>query len=300
MCAIFGLADYKNVLTKEQREEIIKVLSRECMERGTHATGISYIHDNNLKIFKRPKKASKIRFRLPHDANTIMGHTRHTTQGSEKLNYNNHPFMGRVDGFDFAFAHNGMLYNDTTLRTMEKLPKTHIQTDSYVAVQLIEKEKTLNFESLKEMAEKVEGSFCFTALDSMSNLYIIKGDNPICMAKFHQGFYIYASTPEILSRTLLCLKWINMDFEKITIKQGDIVKISANGEITKDTFETSSWYDTYRHPYSYSHYFDYIEEDYETVKSVANLFGYSEEDVDLLIEEGYSPDEIEEYFYEGY
>lgn len=77
--------------------------------------------------------------------NYVMGHTRMTTQGNEKFNYNNHPFPGTVDNADFALAHNGVLYNDTSLRISENLPITNIETDSYRAVQLIEKKKTLDF-----------------------------------------------------------------------------------------------------------------------------------------------------------
>ena len=86
-----------------------------------------------------------------------MGHTRMTTQGSEKRNYNNHPFLGQAGGQRFALAHNGVLHNDKTLRRSLKLPQTKIQTDSYTAVQLIEKKRTLDLVSLKYMAEQAEG-----------------------------------------------------------------------------------------------------------------------------------------------
>ena len=33
-----------------------------------------------------------MRFKLPDDVLCVMGHTRMTTQGDEKHNYNNHPF----------------------------------------------------------------------------------------------------------------------------------------------------------------------------------------------------------------
>lgn len=43
---------------------------------------------------------------------------------------------------------------------MEKhLPNTQIETDSYIAVQLLEQQGKLNFDSLKSMAESVQGSF---------------------------------------------------------------------------------------------------------------------------------------------
>ncbi len=69
--------------------------------------------------------------------------------------------------------YNGVIYNDKDLRKSEKLPKTNIQTDSYIAVQFIENKRTLNFGTLKFMAEKVMGYFCFTLLDKYNNFYII-------------------------------------------------------------------------------------------------------------------------------
>ena len=51
-----------------------------------------------------------------------------------------------------------MLWNDRGLRHTKHLPKTKIQTDSYVAV-LTGTAKALDFDSLAKMAEQVEGSF---------------------------------------------------------------------------------------------------------------------------------------------
>ena len=61
-----------------------------------------------------------------------------TTQGSEKRNCNNHPFEGHCGKEAFALAHNGVLYNDRELRREQHLPTTPIETDTYVAVQLLE------------------------------------------------------------------------------------------------------------------------------------------------------------------
>ena len=100
-----------------------------------------------------------------------MGHTRLTTQGDQKHNQNNHPFSGNV-GTDFALAHNGTIYNDTLLREERQLPDISIETDSYIAVQLIESKHELTFDSLRYMAEQVRGSFTFTFLDEENNLYL--------------------------------------------------------------------------------------------------------------------------------
>ena len=104
-------------------------------------TGIAYNGGGKLRIYKRPWPARFMRFRIPGDVRVIMGHTRLTTQGSEKRNYNNHPFEGRTREGAFALAHNGVLHNDRSLRKSQKLPYTRIETDSYVAVQLIEQKR---------------------------------------------------------------------------------------------------------------------------------------------------------------
>jgi len=139
MCALFGIHDYSNSLNSRQKEMILSVLSQECEVRGTDATGIAYIKNGKLQIYKRPISASYMRYNIPHKTKIIMGHTRMTTQGSEKNNCNNHPFSGNVKNNAFALAHNGILRNDRELRQSMNLPKTNIETGSYIAVQIIEK-----------------------------------------------------------------------------------------------------------------------------------------------------------------
>ena len=234
-------------------------------------------------------------YRIPDSAKVVMGHTRMTTQGSEKFNFNNHPFSGHVDKMNFALAHNGVLHNDSELRITECLPKTNIQTDSYVAVQLIEKENTLNFDSIKKMAEKTEGSFCYTILDDKNNLFIIKGDNPMAVYKFN-GFYLYASTDEILTRAIKKIGLKN--YSKINISCGDILKISPNGMIEMQTFE-------FNDRYFFGSYYGYAPYDYESddiyigeIAEYASYFGIDPEDVMMLIEYGYDELEIEEMLYD--
>ena len=180
MCAIFGLIDYNHTLNAKQREKLLRVLSEECEERGTDATGYAFNHNGKLTIYKRPYAAHKVHLRLHEDSNVIMGHTRMATQGNKLDNRNNHPFPGTVNGTHFALAHNGVLHNDVRLRKQLSLPTTPVKTDSYIAVQLLEQQKTLDIQSISEMAELVEGSFVFTVLDENNNLYFVKGDNPTC------------------------------------------------------------------------------------------------------------------------
>lgn len=123
MCALFGFLDYGKKLPLKTLQKLVQALANASEERGTHASGISYNHNNKLTIYKRPKPAHKMHFRIPTDTTVAMGHTRFTTQGDQKFNHNNHPFRGYA-GTEFALAHNGVLYNDRELRISKQLPAT--------------------------------------------------------------------------------------------------------------------------------------------------------------------------------
>lgn len=292
MCCLFGLIDYSGVFTAKERNRIITVLSRECEVRGTDATGVAFNTDSGLHIFKRPVAAHKMWYRIPDSAKVIMGHTRMTTQGSEKLNYNNHPFPGHVDRLDFALAHNGVLYNDTALRISEELPETKIQTDSYVAVQLIEKENVLSFDSIRKMAEKTRGTFCYTILDSKNNIYLVKGENPLALYKSN-GYYLYASTDEILKKALKKLKLTN--YGKVNISCGDILKIDASGTLEMQRFDISD-----NGKDIYNCHMPFYSDDLliNELTEYAGYFGISPEDIELLMYYGYEELEIEEMLYD--
>ena len=288
MCCLFGLIDYGHSLTVSEKNRIITVLSKECEVRGTDATGLAYNHDGKLRIFKRPLPAHKMMWKLKSDSAVVMGHTRMTTQGSEKFNRNNHPFRGTVNGEQFALAHNGMLYNDHSLRRQYNLPKTEIETDSYIAVQLIEKSGDLSFPSLTDMAE---------VLDERDNLYFVKGSNPMCIYHWpNRGLYLYASTEEILQSALKKIAVRLGRHEKIPIESGEILCIDRHGERQSCHFRMQ----TILMPYSMTSWYrelmgdcTYIDE----LKSISHHFGYTSEDVDELLESGVTPEEIEDWFY---
>ena len=137
MCALFGWLDYKGIVSDRLLKKLTQALANAAEERGTDASGIAYVKGSKVTIFKRPKPAHKIHFNAPNGTRVVMGHTRMTTQGDEKQNCNNHPFIGTA-GIPFALAHNGIIYNDKELRQERNLPDTNIETDSYIAVQLLE------------------------------------------------------------------------------------------------------------------------------------------------------------------
>lgn len=298
MCAIFGYLDYKGITGNDRLEKLIRNLSIEAEVRGTDAAGISYVKNGEMVTFKKPKPAHKIKLYFPSNTRAVIGHTRMTTQGSEKHNYNNHPFIGSCGMEKFALAHNGVLWNDKELCRSYSLPKTQIETDSYVAVQLLEQDEHLNAENIKRMAELVEGSFVFTILRNDGTLFLVKGNNPLTLYHFPAlGMYVYASTKSILDKALKKGGFI-CKYCEIPVSEGEILEISSNGNISRNIFERKENFRSFFNPcgWSTAAYTDSYE-DYEPsgmFLKYCGMFGVSEEDVRLLLDFGYDTDTIEE------
>ena len=292
MCAVFGYLDYKGKVSNAILKKLIRNLSIAAEVRGTDATGISYVNHGKVVTFKKAKPAHKMKLYFPKNTRTVIGHTRMTTQGSEKYNHNNHPFDGRCGMETFALAHNGVLYNDAELKAKYHLPKTQIETDSYVAVQLLEQEKQLHAESIKKMAELVNGSFVFTILRNDNTLFLVKGNNPLTIYQFPKiGIYVYASTKSILDNAL---QQVNLSDKccEIDVSEGEIIEIAANGKHSKTTFAMQN---SVFSPYNWDNLNWYeAEEQEEFLLECCQMFGVPEEDVYLLLDYGFSADEIEE------
>ena len=215
-------------------------------------------------------------------------------------NTNNHPWSSTAGDTTFALAHNGVLSNDKRLRRQYDLPATKIETDSYIAVQLLEASGELSFASLAYMTEKLEGSFTITVMTDADELYFIKGDNPMCIYHYEKlGFYIYASTEPILKTAL---KQLNMKLgkpTKIKVDCGEILKIDADGSMTRSQFDDTNLFLGYTHwprwpvqpecwkPATNASYIN-------DLKSIAAYYGIYEDEIDEMLADGVTPEEIEE------
>lgn len=298
MCAVFGFLDYGKKVNHKILVKLINELAKEAEIRGTDATGISYVKDCKMVTFKKAKPAHKVNLYFPKETTAVIGHTRMTTQGSESKNYNNHPFESKTAESCFALAHNGVLYNDKELRKLNNIPETEIETDSYIAVQLLEKENSVNIESIKNMAEAVEGSFVFTILKNDNTMFLVKGSNPLTIYHYKElGLYVYASTTDILKKGLKS-SGFKIQCNEVLIEEGNIIEIEPNGDIWVSDFEmheTEKFFDRLYNWYEYSddEYF------FDELKSICSYYGISEEQIDYMRSLGYSYDEIEEMMLES-
>ena len=296
MCAIYGFVNYKNWVSGEKLKQLVKSLSVRSEERGTDASGIAYVRNGEIVIYKKPGPAHDNDFYFPADTKILTGHNRMTTHGNAEFNCNNHPFEGKTADGHFALCHNGILYNYKYVKRAEKLPETKIETDTYVAVQLIEKYGRLNFSTVAQMCETLEELFLFTILGDDNSLYIAKGGNPICLLHFERlGLYLYTSTGSIMKEVLKGCFLEKEPFTQIEVEDGDIFRIDSNGMIEKSHFDFQKGYRDYSR-YSFGNY-DY--DFYEQLYQAAEMWGVSREEVDMLFELGYDEDEISIMIYDA-
>ena len=107
------------------------------------------------------------------------------------------------------------------------------------------------------------------------------------------GLYVYASTETIMKKALKQLGLHKFESTRVDTEEGDILRIDKNGKITRSQFEPRiyrskymSWYD-----YEDSSYYNIHE---EILLEYCGCYGVDSEDVELLLEYGYTCDEIEE------
>ena len=92
MCCLFGFYNYSGESIKNI-SALTNSLARQAVARGTDAAGIAYNHNSKLIIHKESRSATLIDFKHPDNIVSMLGHTRHSTQGSHKRNHNNHPLL---------------------------------------------------------------------------------------------------------------------------------------------------------------------------------------------------------------
>ncbi|MBQ2329624.1 MAG: aminotransferase class I/II-fold pyridoxal phosphate-dependent enzyme, partial [Oscillospiraceae bacterium] len=191
--------------------------------------------------------------------------------------------------------HNGILRNDKELAMQYHLPKTDIKTDTYVAVQLLERHSSLCFETIAEMCETVRGDFVFTILNDDNTLFIAKGNNPICLIHSKRlGLYIYSSTSEIMTESLKGTFLEGETFELVHLNGGDIISIDKHGNVKNYSFD---FVDDFPFGYSvfgrrgFSWYDEDDDDDYLT--EIYQMYGIDPDDLLMLRDVGYDDEDIE-------
>jgi len=105
---------------------------------------------------------------------------------------------------------------------------------------------------------------------------------------------------QLLQNAVTELKKVNLNGKccEVDVSEGEILEITSNGNLSRSTFTMQDYIHTIFNLYNWN-YLNYAkwweaDEQEELLLEYCGTFGVSEEEVELLLEVGYDPDEIEE------
>lgn len=196
MCGIAGFSLSKH--SKVNARALSHNLLAQIEYRGNMAAGFAYAKpDRDFEIYKEPVAGGNLKLHgLPRNAKTVILHTRLATQGTVEHSPNNHPVLS-PDG-NIALTHNGVIYNDYSLRHEELKEYALAEVDSAVIPALLQ---IGGLAKLKELAGYAAISWLENG--SANRLHIARlEDAPVAYTSLLDGSFVYASTPALLAAAL--------------------------------------------------------------------------------------------------
>ncbi len=198
MCGIVGYVGKNNA-------NDILINGLKALEyRGYDSSGIAYVFNNQVKIIKSEGKVSKLEEKMNANikSNLGIGHTRWATHGIPNET-NAHPHhIGKT-----TLVHNGIIENYVELKNILS-QKYHFQsqTDTEVACALIDdcyNETKNKLEALKKASEILKGSYAFAIIfdDDLENIYAMRKDSPLIVAKADNEYFLASDIAAILKYT---------------------------------------------------------------------------------------------------
>lgn len=134
----------------------------------------------------------------------------------------------------------------------------------------------------------------FLGIDSYS-IHFVGNQDDMCLLHFKDiGLYVYASTESIMKNALRRIGLHKIASEPIKTDEGDILRIDKHGDITRSQFQPAPKYSHFSSDKWWYGDDCYYGEHEEMLFLYCNCFGVDTADVELLLEYGYTPSEVEE------
>lgn len=231
MCGIVGYVGKKNNALQ------VLIEGLENLEyRGYDSAGIAFYDNNKINIIKRQGKIKNLKSVLNDEKSNIgIGHTRWATHGIP-TKVNSHPHRsGKM-----TIVHNGIIenYDEIKKELINSGYKFKSETDTEVACALLDsiynETNDIN-KTIEIFQKKVRGSYAIGLIcdDDYENLYAIKKNSPLIIAKGKDENYIASDMPAILKFTKNFIALDDGDFAKINAEE--IKVFNKNGlEIKKE------------------------------------------------------------------
>lgn len=213
MCGIVGYYGKKDAI----KHAISGLYSLEY--RGYDSSGVAFIKDGFLKVYKRVGRIKELDKACPREASDIaIAHTRWATHGAVSET-NAHPHIDTSE--TYAIVHNGVIENYLELKNLmpDFTPKG--ETDTEVLIEYIARNmKNHDLASFIEALEAVKGSYAILVLDKKTkNLYFAKNGCPL-LVSVKNDEYLFASDISAA---------IELSDEIIYFEDGDMGVINSDG-----------------------------------------------------------------------
>jgi len=187
MCGIGGIYNCTGAQTPiDQSMALWALLER----RGTHASGIGVVFNNEVSVLKDAKRSLHLSYdarpQIPDSGvQSMLFHTRHATQGSIHENGNNHP----ITEHGVVMTHNGVLYNDDFVFSDLGVDRVN-EVDSEAI------NAALGFASPQYLADEVQGamSIAWVEVNNPETVHLFtNGGNPLVIGRTKGGNIVWAS-----------------------------------------------------------------------------------------------------------
>lgn len=240
MCGIYGIVF---ISTKKVKacivRSIIRKLAQNSQARGSHATGLSFATKKGISMFKHNVSATDflklentnqvirngVNFSEDEKVYSMIGHTRHQTQGSHMVPENNHPIKtGSIVG-----VHNGCVFNDNQIfeylesRKNDKIAriaqvdseaifalinykgKVHKYPNTMVNKSLVGNTGSPITAAIVESMPKIGGSLACAMQDAnnLKAIWLFRKSNPLDVLYFKdEGLLIFASEAKFINNAV--------------------------------------------------------------------------------------------------